>query len=176
MEQFHVVRQQVARAFAGQKPPPVTLVEWSSSLPIEIEMIAFAPAGNSSPEPRGTVSYVTPPEMKPSPLYSRVACVHGGKMIYVSGLFAEKPGSGEAQVRDLFASLQGALKIAGGDLRHLVKATYYCSDNDASEMLNKIRPEFYDPQRPPAASKAMVRGVAAADRSVTMDMIAVTPP
>jgi len=176
MEQAEVVRRQVAKTFAGQKPPPLTLVEWSSSLPIEIEMIAFAPAGSAAAESRDTVSYFTPPEVKPSPVYSRVARVHGGKRIYVSGLFAEKAGSGEAQVRDLFASLQNTLQIAGGDLRHLVKATYYCSDNDASEMLNKLRPEFYDPQRPPAASKALVRGVAVADRSVTMDMIAVTPP
>jgi len=176
MEQAEVVRQEVAEAFAGQKTPPVTLVEWSSSLPIEIEMIAFVPAGSAAAESRDTVSYFTPPDVKPSPVYSRVARVRGGKMIYVSGLFAEQAGGGEAQVRDLFASLQETLKIAGGDLRHLVKATYYCSDNDASEMLSKLRPEFYDPQRPPAASKALVRGVAVADRSVTMDMIAVTPP
>lgn len=175
MEQAEIVRQQVAKAFAGQKPPPLTLVEWSSNLPIEIELIAFAPAGPAA-ESRDTASYFTPPGVKPSPVSSRVARVHGGKRIYVSGLFAQKAGDGEAQVRDLFASLQNTLQIAGGDLRHLVKATYYCSDNEANEMLNKVRPEFYDPQRPPAASQAPVRGVAVADRSVTMDLIAVTPP
>ena len=176
MEQADVVREQVAKAFPGQTPPPLSLVEWSSSLPIQMEMIAYAPAGVVALDSRDTVSYFAPPEMKASPLYSRVARVCGGKTVYVSGLYADKPGSGEAQVRSVFASLQETLKIAGGDLRHLAKATYYCSDNEASEMLNRIRPEFYDPQRPPAASKAMVRGVAVADRSVTMDMIAVTPP
>lgn len=176
MEQADVVREQVAKVFPGQTPPPLSLVEWTSNVPIEVEMIAFAPAGDVAAESRDTVSYVTPPGIKASPLFSRVARVCGGKTIYVSGLYADRPGSGEAQVRDLFASLQGTLRMAGGDLRHLVKATYYCAEDDASEMLNKIRPEFYDPQRPPAASKAMVRGVAVADRSVTMDMIAVTPP
>ena len=51
--------------------------------------------------------------------------------------------------------------------------TYYVPDQDASDMLNKMRPEFYDPERPPAASKVMVHGVARSDRTLTMDMIAV---
>jgi hypothetical protein len=32
---------------------------------------------------------------------------------------------------------------------------------------------FYDPQRPPAASKAMVRGTGREKRTITWDMIAV---
>jgi len=176
MEQAAVVQEQLAKTFRGQRPPPLSLVEWSGDRPIEIEMIVAAPARSPPAAARDTVSYFTPPELKASPLYSRVARLHGGKTIYVSGLYAEKPGSTEAQVRDLFASLQSALRVTAGDLRHLVKATYYCADDDASEMLNKIRPEFFDPQRPPAASKALVRGVAVPDRSMTMDLIAVTPP
>jgi type I restriction-modification system DNA methylase subunit len=46
-------------------------------------------------------------------------------------------------------------------------------DNDASAKLNELRPKFYDPQRPPAASKAQVFGVGVANRSLTLDMIAV---
>jgi enamine deaminase RidA (YjgF/YER057c/UK114 family) len=176
MEQADLVREQLAQAFAGQTPPPLTLVAWQSDLPVEIELIACVPPETAPPAGADTVSYFTPPGMTKSPLYSRVARVHGGKTIYVSGLYAEKPGSGEAQVRDLFAALDSTLKLAGSDLRHLVKATYYCADDESSAMLNKLRPEFFDPQRPPAASKAMVQGVAVADRSITMDMIAVTPP
>jgi hypothetical protein len=54
-----------------------------------------------------------------------------------------------------------------------VKATYYVSDDDASKQLNVIRPKFYDPQRPPAASKAIVPAVGVSERSITIDMIAV---
>ena len=48
------------------------------------------------------------------------------------------------------------------------------TDNDASNKLNELRPEFYNPQRPPTASKAKVKGVGAAGKTVTMDMVAVT--
>jgi hypothetical protein len=58
-------------------------------------------------------------------------------------------------------------------MRHLVKATYYVSDEDASKQLNALRSKYYDPRRPPAASKAMVPGIGVAQRSISIDMIAI---
>ena len=57
-------------------------------------------------------------------------------------------------------------------MEHLVKATYYVTDENASSELNKIRPEFFNPQRPPAASKAKVKGLGVEGRSVMVEMIA----
>jgi len=175
MDQADAIKQQVAKAFPDGPAPPVVLVEWVSSTPIEIEMIAFAPPDKPAAPPSDTVSYLTPPGMTASPVYSRVACVHGGKRIYISGLYADEPGDAEAQIRSIFAALERIAARGGTDLHHLVKATYYVSDKDASTMLNKLRPEYYDPRRPPAASKAMVNDVGVAKRSITLDMIAVTP-
>ena len=81
---------------------------------------------------------------------------------------------GSGQVREIFGALGQVLKKSGSDFEHLAKATYYVTDNEASNQLNAIRPEFYNSQRPPAASKAMVQGVGPPGRTVTMDMIAVT--
>ena len=87
-------------------------------------------------------------------------------------------GSGNA-FRDLnlpnpeLEQLRSILKHKDKDLKHLAKATYYVSDADASGKLNELRPKFYDPQRPPAASKAMVNGVGMKDRSISIDMIGV---
>jgi len=175
MDEADAVREQVSKAFPGGPAPPVVLVEWDSGLPIEIEMIACAPTGKSTAPASDTVSYFTPPGVTASPVYSRLARVHGGKRVYISGLYADEPGDGHAQVRSIFGTLKGIAKEAGTDLLHLVKATYCVSDKDASSMLNKLRPEYYDPQRPPAASKAMVQGVGLSGRSITLDMIAVTP-
>jgi hypothetical protein len=50
------------------------------------------------------------------------------------------------------------------------------STDEASRKLNELRPKYYDPKRPPAASKAMVTGVGADGKSVTLDMIAVAAP
>jgi hypothetical protein len=54
-----------------------------------------------------------------------------------------------------------------------VKATYYISTDEASAKLNQLRPRFYDPQRPPGASKAPVAGTGRAGKTITLDMIAV---
>jgi oligo-alginate lyase len=55
-----------------------------------------------------------------------------------------------------------------------VKATYYVSDDLAGNKLNDVRAEFFNPLGPPAASKAKVRGMAVHDKTITVDMIAVT--
>jgi enamine deaminase RidA (YjgF/YER057c/UK114 family) len=65
------------------------------------------------------------------------------------------------------------LKGTGSDWKHLVKATYYCSNNETSAKLNELRPKYYDPSRPPSASKALVNGVGRAARGLTIDMIVV---
>ncbi len=170
-----VVRKELARTFEGQPVPPVSLVEWIAGIPIEIELIAFAPSKPSQDRPDDTVTYITPPGVKASPVYSRAAHVHGGKRVYIAGLYGTKPGEATAQIHDIFATLKRLTSAAGSDLRHLAKATYYVSDDDASRKLNEIRPQYYDPKRPPAASKAMIKGTGMADRSITLDMIAVTP-
>ena len=175
MDEADTIRQQMSKAFSGRTAPPAVLVEWTSNNSIEIEMIVAAGPRKSDTRPSQAVSYFTPPGVKPSPVYSKVACVHRGKRVYISGLYAAEPGDGTAQVNDVFATLESIARESGTDVRHLVKATYYVSDNDSSAMLNKLRPNYYDPTRPPAASKAMVRGVGMAERSLTIDMIAVTP-
>jgi enamine deaminase RidA (YjgF/YER057c/UK114 family) len=111
--------------------------------------------------------------MKPSPIYSRVAVVESDRTIYVSGLYGMKSQSGAEQTREIFASLGRLLEKTGSDFRHMAKATYYVSDEDASGKLNELRPNYYDAKRPPAASKAMVQGVGVEGKSITLDMIAV---
>ena len=170
MEQIGIVNAQIAKFFDGESIPAVSHVEWmaGSTHPIEIEMIASAPASQSSQ----SVTYFTPEGMKTSPVYSRVARIHGDKRIYISGLYSSRPGDGEEQTRDIFKTLDSLLKQSGSDFKHLAKATYYVSDSDASSQLNKLRPLYYDPKSPPAASKAMVKGVGRQQRSLSLDMIA----
>ncbi len=170
MEQIGIVDDQIAEFFDGESIPAVSHVEWiaGSTHPIEIEMIASAPASQSEQ----SVTYFTPEGMKTSPVYSRVARIHGNKRIYISGLYSPKPGNGEEQTKEIFKTLGSLLKQTGSDFKHLAKATYYVSDSDASSQLNKLRPLFYDPKRPPAASKAMVKGVGRQERSLSIDIIA----
>lgn len=167
-----VVRQAVAEFFDGP-PPPLVLVEWKAggTHPIEIELIASAGAADAgAPE---AVEYLTPAGLQASPVFARVVRVRRGGTIYVSGLYGDEGQTAEDEVRTIFAQLSDLLAESGSDLRHLVKATYYVATDRSSAALNDLRPEYYDPQRPPAASKAPVTAVGEAWRTVTLDMLAV---
>lgn len=164
----------VMKKFFGDRPVPVlSFVEWKSpKLPIEIELIAACPARKTS-EPIPAVEYLTPPGMTASPVFSRAARVHSDKTIYISGLYGNNERAPARRIREMFWDLGALLKKVGSDMNHLAKATYYVADDEVSKELGAVRPEFYDPKRPPAASKALVTGVGRAGHSITMDMIAV---
>ncbi|HUY88938.1 MAG TPA: RidA family protein [Pirellulales bacterium] len=165
--------EQVVEEFFGERAaPPLALVEWESNLPIEIELVASGGEAGKQAENAPTVDFLTPPGMTTSPVFSRVARIHGGPTIYIGGLFGGQATTGAEQVEEIFAALRDALEQTGGDLLHLAKATYYVSDEDASRALNELRPKYYDPARPPAASKAMVRAVGRPKKTITLDMIA----
>ncbi|HEY6167331.1 MAG TPA: Rid family hydrolase [Verrucomicrobiae bacterium] len=173
MANMAAVEKGFAEFFKGGTIPPLVFVEWNSTVPIEIELIAAAGAPTGK-EP-DAIEFITPPGMKPSPVYAKVARVNRGRLVYVSSLYSPEHRNATTQVREVFGELRKLMQEAGGDLKHLAKATYYVSAADVSKALNDIRPDYYDPQRPPAASKAQVRGVAMPHRTFTMDMIGVVP-
>jgi enamine deaminase RidA (YjgF/YER057c/UK114 family) len=171
MADVAVVRKEMAAFFGDQPVPPMVFVEWKSSLPIEIELIAWG-----GPERAGeAIEYLTPPALKPSPVFSRIARVNYGKLIYLSGIDPARGDTPGEQVADAFDALGAVLKKAGSDYRHLAKATYYVTGADTVKKMGELRPRYYDPKRPPAASLAMVQGTGRAGKSVTLDMIAVPP-
>ena len=100
--------------------------------------------------------------------------VNQGDLIYFSGLYGQSSKDPGEQIREIFRSIDAVLKRTGSDFDHLVKATYYVSDEEASTKLNEVRPEFFNPARPPAASKAKVQGTGFSGKPIALDMIAVT--
>ena len=167
------VLREVESFFPDQLAPPVVFVQWLASLPVEIEMIAQLPPRSESAEP---VEYFDPPEFRPSNTFSRVALMQAKRQIYIAGLYARQPSRGQPQADLLFGQLAEVLSQTGSDMRHLVKATYYVSDNDAARWIDRTRPKLFDPERPPAASKLMVHGVGHPKRTMTVDVIAVGVP
>lgn len=162
--------KEIVAAFGEEIAPPVSIVEWKSTLPIEIEMVVSSRRRPDAPR----IEFLTPPEMKASPVYAKVVRVNQPGQIFVGGLYGktDMPSSAD-EVRDIFATLKRVTEAAGSDLRHLAKATYYVADDAVSAQLNTVRPEFYEADRPPAASKAMVTGTGQLGRTLTLDMIAV---
>ncbi len=170
MKDSAVAVKEITAAFGEAVPPPISLVEWKSTLPIEIEMVVWARTKPDAPP----IEFLTPPGMNASPVFARVTRINRSKQIFIGGLVGKTdlPSSAD-EVRDVFATLKRVTAAAGSDLQHLAKATYYVADDEVSAKLNEVRPEFYAPDRPPAASKAMVTGTGHAGRTLTLDMIAV---
>jgi enamine deaminase RidA (YjgF/YER057c/UK114 family) len=167
------VLREVQKFFPRQATPPVVFVEWLAAVPIEIEMIAQLPSASQTGKAAGNVEFFTPPEVRRSNIFSKVALVHTDRQIYISGQFARVPSRGEPQAKYVFEQLNEILAKTGSDMRHLVKATYYVSDHDAARWIDRTRPLVFDPDRPPAASKLMVHGMGMEGRTMTVDMIAV---
>jgi enamine deaminase RidA (YjgF/YER057c/UK114 family) len=160
---------EVKKFFPGVTPP-VVFVEWLAAVPVEIELVAQLPPGD---KPSQSVEYYNPPDVVPSPSFSRVALVRSPRQIFISGIFARAKGKGETQADDAFEQLEAILDATHSDMRHLAKATYYVYDEDAGRGIDKARAEYLDAACPPAASKVTVHGVGQAGRTLTVDMIAV---
>ncbi len=169
IERMEEVRA-VFQKFFGKDCPPLSFIDWRSKDPvIEIEMVAASKPANNEP-----MEFLTQPGATTSPVYSKIVRVNAGKLIYVSGLYGKSATNAVEEVNEIFGELGEIVKAAGSDMTHLAKAMYFVSNNEASNKLNELRPKFYDPKRPPAASKGLVPSVEMKDRGLTLDMIAVT--
>ena len=171
MTEVDRAREEIVKFFNGRPAPPMVFVEWTSKTPIEIELIVAGGVPGASSE---AVEYITPPGMKASPVFCRVVRINFGRNVYISGIEGSGVTQPEAQVRGIFSELEYLSRKTGSDMKNLVKATYYVTDAETSSQLNQLRPEFYDPARPPSASKAMVRSTGTHGSGIVIDMIAAT--
>ena len=170
MSEVSSVSKEISSFFETNRTPPQVFVEWTSKVPIEIELVVN---GGAAEEGDPLVEYLTPPGMSASPVFTRVVRVNRGKLIFTSSLYGPTDRGAKNEIRSIFEELQLSMSVMGTDLNHLVKATYYVADNESSLLLNQLRPDYYDPKRPPAASKAAVRGAGLPNHRITLDMIGV---
>jgi enamine deaminase RidA (YjgF/YER057c/UK114 family) len=165
MSSVHIVEKELSEFFEELTIPPLVYVDWVSSDPvIEIELIAASPVKGIKDQ---QIEYITPPGMTSSPVYSKVSRLNYGKKIYLSGLYDVSTADTDSQVNSIFRSMGTVLKASGTDFKSLLKATYYISNDQQSKSLADLRLTYYDPKRPPAASKAMLKG----GTGVSIDMI-----
>ena len=100
------------------------------------------------------------------PCRSAAACTRGSSS-------DKNAGDVRADVLGLFGELESLLREAGSDLEHMVKATYFVLNDEASKALTDVRGDLYNPRRPPAASKAGVEDTGFEGRASVVDVIAI---
>jgi enamine deaminase RidA (YjgF/YER057c/UK114 family) len=170
MQSVAEVQEEIARYYGDGRVPPAVFVEWRMSAPIEIELVAWGGPVSDASE---LLEFITPPDVKASPLFSRVARINRGGTIYFGDLAGRPAATAAEQAEQPFEQLELLLEKTGSDFKHLAKATYYVTDDEVSKAHNAIRPKYYDPARPPAASKAVVAATGRPGSQYVMDMIAV---
>ncbi|SKB30629.1 RidA family protein [Daejeonella lutea] len=164
-----IVKQQFAEFFKNEKIPPLVFVDWVSSDPvIEIELIA---SSHTQGVKNQQVDFITPPGMTSSPVYSKVSRLNYGKKVFLSAIHGLSDVNTDTEVSTLFDTMNRRLQASGSDFNHLLKATYYIDSDRYSKSLGDIRPKYYDPKRPPAASKAMLKGIGPDRSGISIDMI-----
>ena len=163
--------REVASSFGGAPVPPLVLVEWVSTLPAEIELIASA---RVLPAPAGDrVAWLPLPWLTVSPRYCRVSHVGAGvPLIFLGGIDGDGGGDARGQMKLIFERAGSALYEAGASYRNLIKATYYLGDARARAELGDIRGVYFDPTRAPAASALETRSLGVPGRTALIDLIA----
>jgi enamine deaminase RidA (YjgF/YER057c/UK114 family) len=173
MSDVDAATREILSFFGEPAPPPITHFAWTLGDPIEIELIVSGKRLSVPSDGPGGVQYYNPPGAPASPYFARVAIIRGGPKIFTGSVVSDGAEDVQADVRGMFRALESLLGEAGSDLRHMVKATYFVRNDEASRALTKVRGELYDPRRPPAASKAGVEDTGFEGRASVVDMIAV---
>lgn len=172
VENAEAIEEDIASFFRGRKAPPIISVEWVNDPDrVEIELIASAPAESFYEE---IGSYYSPTWMSQATTFSRIVDVESGGLLFTSGLYGET-GEEDGEAKDIFKALTRLLKKAGSDYDHLVKATYYPSTDAGRESLVTVRREYYNPDKPPAASLVKAQGVGRKGSGLVVDFVAIVP-
>lgn len=88
------------------------------------------------------VSYSNPPSSgMPLGLYSQIARVQPGEMIYIAGQLA--PGDFETQFRSVYNQIRDILKDLGTDCDSIAKFTTYLTDPDLIDPFMKLREQMF---------------------------------
>src|SRR5439155_6153264 len=93
--------------------------------------------------------------------FSRAVTTEGGKTIWLGGQTASLPpvADFEAQVRDVFASIDKTLKAQGGSLKDMVTMTVFITDARNGDRFVAIRKEIFK-ECFPASALITVSGLA----------------
>ncbi|QDU81208.1 Endoribonuclease L-PSP [Polystyrenella longa] len=174
MSKVGEVDEVVNSFYTGDMKPSITHMEWKTTDSIEIEMVVFAPddVRIEGADSKQSVQHFWLPWLTVSPVYCRWTLVNSPDRIYIDDILAQNTATHEEEIHEIFGKMKEILTATGSDFNHLAKATYYTTNAEVSKPFGQIRPEYYDPEHPPAASLARVQGIDGKSNSIAIDMIA----
>jgi len=148
-----------------------------------LSALAATAATAMAAPPRKSLKLHSPSTLSKPTGYSHVAEVTRGKLVYIAGQVSmDQTGAlvGKddfpAQVQQVFANLEAALKSAGCTFHDVVKLNYYCVDRvDRSKLpaLREIRDRHVNTQTPPASTFVFIRDLVRPEWLIEIEAVAV---
>jgi enamine deaminase RidA (YjgF/YER057c/UK114 family) len=123
----------------------VQLVRFPTRAFVECETVVRLRAA-----PAEALRMVQPEGLGQSPNYSHVALLGPGKVAFSGMRYAR--GMQDSDVRELFTALDKSLATAGSGAKQVAMSSLYPTSTAASDLIRRIRFEFYDRGRPPAST------------------------
>ena len=124
--------------------------------------------------------YINPPELAapPNNMYNHVVKV--GNTVYIAGQVSRDlngqtihAGDPDAQIRQVWANLEAAVKAAGGSLTDIVKTTTYVVGAENLAKIREARLEVLPAQGRPTSTTVVVAGLASPDLLVEVEAMAI---
>ena len=114
--------------------------------------------------------HLNPESMSQPTGYSQVVKV--GDTVYIAGQVGGK-GDAEAQVRQVWRSIEAAVQSVGGTLQDVVKTTTYVTSIDHAGAVRTVRDELFKTVKPPTSTLLVVSALASPDYVVEIEAVAV---
>lgn len=171
-------------------PPRRTLLEaavlagmgtaaiWPSRTPARVEDENGKRSGNGA-------GPHDPENLPPSSGFSHVGDVTRGRIIYIAAqvplnAVGELVGAGNfrAQLEQVFANLDVAVRAAGGTFADVVKLNYYCVDSiepAQQRAVGEVRDRYVNTQAPPAETFVFVSRLPRAEWLIEIEAVAALP-
>jgi enamine deaminase RidA (YjgF/YER057c/UK114 family) len=128
------------------------------------------------------MQFLNPPTLAPTPGYTQVVQVTGGRTIYLAGQVAldasrNLVGRGDfrAQAQQVFENIKTALAAVGADFSHVVKLNYYLVDRSHVLMLREVRDQYVNTEAPPASTLVVVQSLFQEEFLLEIEAIASLP-
>jgi enamine deaminase RidA (YjgF/YER057c/UK114 family) len=128
------------------------------------------------------LQFLTPATLAPTPGFSQVVTVTGGRLIFLAGQVALDGSRNlvgrddfHAQAQQVFENIKTALAAVGADFSHVVKLNIYMVDRAQLPLLREVRDLYINTQAPPASTLVEVRGLAQEEFLLEIEAIASLP-
>ena len=121
--------------------------------------------------PGAKVRFLNPEGLAKSPNFSQVALVAAPHVILTGT--QNSFGYQDADARLAFQRLDSSVEQAGGSLKDVAFSSLYPLSDSLAAQVRKVRFEFFDKSRPPAATMVPFEGLPSMDSGFAVDVVAV---